>query len=106
MSRLVPAAFATAFAAASLSAAIPAIAASAGFYQAELAAAPAKASFVAKNMVWNCAGTACAAASRSPSRPVIVCGALARQVGPLTAFAAGGTTLTSDELARCNKSAN
>ena len=73
----------------------------ASFYSAQPQAAPAQHRFVARDNVWNCAGTACAS-GRTPSRPAIVCSTLARQVGALTRFTVEGRDFTAEELAACN----
>lgn len=72
-----------------------------GFYQASFAGPVGKSQLVAKDLLWACAGDSCIA-DRSNSRPAIVCSALARAAGPLTAFAAGGDALGPEQLARCN----
>ena len=81
----------------------PAQAASVPFYHAELSApvAKSKARPIASGTVWKCAENACTAGEAS-SRPAIVCARLAKEVGPLTSFTAGGKTLEADDLARCN----
>jgi hypothetical protein len=79
----------------------PAQAGEGAFYRAELAAPAAKTSAVAGGLVWKCADTACAAA-KGTSRPAIVCARLVREVGPVSAFIAGGKALEAEELARCN----
>lgn len=58
---------------------------------------PAMAKLIAKEIMWSCAGNDCSA-KQSGSRPVIVCGALARRAGPLAAFSAGGAPLDEATL--------
>ena len=70
-------------------------------YQAEPAAKPEQTRFVAKDVVWRCGDSGCSGA-KSNSRPAIVCAALAKEIGPLRSFSAGGQALASGELDRCN----
>ena len=93
--------FRTAFLAFTLAAAAPALAAAAGHYSAEPAARPAAAKFVLRNTVWKCSEAGCAA-SQSNSRPAVVCAVLARKVGTLLSFRAGGQPLSPAELEKCN----
>ncbi|ANY18561.1 hypothetical protein A6F68_00025 [Tsuneonella dongtanensis] len=80
----------------------PAEAASVPFYRAEVTTvAEGKARPIASGMVWKCTETVCTAGEAS-SRPAIVCARLAKEVGPLTAFTAGGKAFEAEELARCN----
>ncbi|MFN6934354.1 MAG: CC_3452 family protein [Tsuneonella sp.] len=81
----------------------PAQAASVPFYRAELTApvTDGKARPIASGLVWKCAESACTAGEAS-SRPAIVCARLAKEVGPLTSFSAGGKALEAEDLARCN----
>ena len=59
--------------------------AAASYYQAEPATAPHQARFVARDNVWQCAGTQCAS-GRTSTRPAIVCATLVREVGALRSF--------------------
>ena len=79
----------------------PAQAAEGVFYRAQLTAPTAKANAIAGGLAWKCADSSCAAA-KGTSRPVIVCARLAKEVGPIAAFTAGGKALEPAELARCN----
>ncbi|WP_150124976.1 CC_3452 family protein [Tsuneonella mangrovi] len=79
----------------------PAHAAQGPYYQAQLAAPAAKASYISSNLAWSCADTSCVA-GRGTSRPEIICGHLAREVGDITAFVANGKALDADQLAKCN----
>lgn len=72
-------------------------------YHAELSA-PATgnaAKPIASGLVWKCVGTTCTA-PQATSRPAIVCARLAKEVGPLNAFAVEGRAFEAEELARCN----
>ena len=77
----------------------PALASS--HYQAEPAAKPAQAKFVVKDTLWRCGDAGCAG-GQGNSRPAIVCAALAKEVGVLRSFSAGGTALAAEDLAKCN----
>ncbi len=79
----------------------PAAAGEGAFYRAALAAPAAKTNTVAGGLVWKCAETNCAA-SKGTSRPAIVCARLAKEVGTLASFTAGGKALEAAELAKCN----
>jgi hypothetical protein len=70
-------------------------------YRAEPAAKPAATKFVLRDTVWKCGDAGCAAAE-SNSRPAIVCARLAREVGTLLSFSAGGKPLNPEELEKCN----
>jgi hypothetical protein len=74
-------------------------------YQAEPAAKPSEAKLVLRDTVWKCGDAGCAAA-KSNSRPTIVCAVLAKEVGALRSFSAGGKPLAADELEKCNSRAN
>jgi hypothetical protein len=93
--------FRTAVLALALSAA-PAVAAP--HYQADPVAKPASARFAAKEIVWRCDDSGCSA-GKGNSRPALVCAAVARQIGALRSFSAGGRPLAADELAKCNSRA-
>jgi hypothetical protein len=80
----------------------PANAAEGAYYRAELTAPAATPGHtLAGGLVWKCAETACAA-PKGTSRPAIVCARLAKEVGPVTNFTAGGKALEAEDLARCN----
>jgi hypothetical protein len=80
----------------------PAHAASVPFYRAEVAStAKTEATPIASGTAWRCADNVCTA-GKATSRPAIVCARLAKKVGPLTSFAAGGKAFEAEDLARCN----
>jgi len=80
----------------------PASAAEGAYYRAELTAPATNTGHtLAGGLVWKCAETACAA-GKGTSRPTIVCARLAKQVGPVANFTAGGKVLEAEDLARCN----
>ena len=78
--------------------------AAAPYYKAETAAPPAAQKLIVRETVWKCGPAGCVAAQGS-SRPAVECGALARQVGTLRSFAAGGRAFDAEELEKCNASA-
>lgn len=71
------------------------------YYRADLANPPAQTRLIAHDIVWTCTDTSCVA-GKSGSRPVIMCAALVRKLGPVTHFVAGDTALDADALAICN----
>lgn len=79
----------------------PASAAEGAYYRAELTAPASKGSAVAGGLVWKCAQTNCAA-PKGTSRPAVVCARLAKEVGAVNTFTAGGKALEAEDLARCN----
>lgn len=74
------------------------------FYEATLAAPTTATRAIAGSVLWSCAQTSCVAA-RGTSRPSIMCARLVREVGAVTAFVAGGQSLSDEDLARCNAAA-
>jgi hypothetical protein len=56
---------------------------------------------VVRGLVWKCGPSGCTA-GKSNSRPANDCAALARQVGALTRFSAGGRELPVEALEKCN----
>ena len=79
----------------------PAQAAEGAYYRAELTAPASTSQALAGGLVWKCADTACAA-PKGTSRPAIVCARLAKEVGQVSTFTAGGKALEAEDLARCN----
>lgn len=58
---------------------------------------------IAGDVVWRCAADSCATQQAIRATvSVNTCKAIARSVGPVTAFQGGGITLSADELTRCN----
>jgi len=81
---------------------IPAAAfAQAAHFTAQPETPPSQQRFVARDNAWRCGETGCTSA-RGATRPALVCAALAREIGPLRAFAAGGRAFTAAELENCN----
>ncbi|TPG20368.1 hypothetical protein EAH87_07610 [Sphingomonas koreensis] len=75
-----------------------------GYYAAIPAAAPAKASLVTRDTLWSCTGGTCVA-PKAGERPEVMCERVAKSVGKLTAFTAGGEALDADALDKCNAKA-
>lgn len=61
-----------------------------------------KAQIVVRDLLWQCEGSRCVTARESDSRPLIVCMAMAQDVGPVLDFSTGGIRLDAEALARCN----
>ena len=70
-------------------------------YKAEPTAPPAAEKLIVRETVWKCGPSGCVA-GQGNSRPAIECGALARRLGTLRSFAAGGRTFAPEELEKCN----
>lgn len=75
------------------------------YYGVTLAAAPEAAKPVVRGMIFACNGASCTA-GEGTSRPAVVCASIARQLGPVTSFRAGGETLDGEALAKCNAKAD
>jgi hypothetical protein len=84
-------------------AAAPAAAAPAHF-NAQPLAAPSEARIVARDVVFRCGPSGCAA-PRGSSRAEHVCAALVREVGALSAFSAAGRPFDAAALETCNRRA-
>ncbi len=74
------------------------------YYVATPAAAPTKARLITRSTAWHVENGALVAA-RAPERDAILCQLLARDVGGLTAFSAGGKTFDAAQLGACNAKA-
>lgn len=83
----------------------PALAQGGTYYRAELAHPAAAPQIVEKGLLWSCSRQSCSA-SQSNSRDTIICGALARRLGPLSAFSADGKSFDATKLAECNSRAS
>ena len=73
-------------------------------FRAEPATVPAEARVVVRDTVFRCGEDGCYA-PRGSSRAEIVCTVLARELGPLRSFSAGGRSFAGDALAECNRAA-
>jgi hypothetical protein len=71
-------------------------------HDASLAAPASKSRIVVHGLLWTCSGQRCTATAASDSRPVIVCMALARELGTVLGFSTGSVALNEADLARCN----
>jgi hypothetical protein len=79
--------------------------ASAPHYVAEPVTTPAESRIILRDTIWNCGQSACAG-TKSNSRPAIVCAVLAKKIGPIRSFQAGGQALAPAALEVCNARAN
>jgi hypothetical protein len=59
---------------------------------------------IAAGIVWNCSGDACIANAERIVN-VRTCRRLAREVGPVTAFASATAALTAEQIEACNTAA-
>ena len=75
------------------------------YYELTLANQPEAAKQVVRGTIFSCAGETCSGAEGT-SRPAIVCASIARELGPVTSFRAGGESLDGDALAKCNAKAD
>ena len=74
---------------------------SANYYAATPMAAPAHADLVVSGIAWSCSGGVCAA-GKAPDRDAIVCARVAKSIGKLSAFTAGGSAIDAEALDKCN----
>lgn len=79
-----------------------ATAASATSYRVTLTQPSAQEVVIVRSSPWRCAGSECVS-SQVRSRPANACGAIARELGSVTAFAVDDAGFTADELAACNE---
>jgi hypothetical protein len=96
--------FAALAAAAAFVSPVAAQARGASYYTATPAAAPAAASYVTRNTIWSCSGGVCTA-DKAADRADFVCQRIAKSVGKLESFTAGGAALDAEALAKCNAKA-
>ncbi|HEX7655558.1 MAG TPA: hypothetical protein VF404_01035 [Sphingomonas sp.] len=73
----------------------------AGYYTATPIAAPTEASLITRDTLWSCGGGVCVA-KKAPDRAEVICERIAKGVGKLQSFSAGGEALEADALAKCN----
>lgn len=93
--------FASVLVAAIALSAAPALAQSTSGYAATPMAAPERASFITRSVLWHCTDSVCTA-PKTGSRPEIMCELAVKEVGKLSAFTVDGTALDDDKLAKCN----
>ena len=91
----------TALAASALLFAAVGHAATPGYYAATPAAQPTKASLMTHATPWRLQNGAYIA-DRAPERAEVLCQLVARDVGQLSGFTAGGAGFDADALAQCN----
>lgn len=104
MKRIISAASAGSLVAVLVAAASPAPAQGQAHYVAVPAAEASKSSVITRSTPWSLRGGSYVAA-RAPERDLVLCQLLARDVGALKSFSAGGTELDADALAKCNSRA-
>ena len=75
-----------------------------GYYVAVPAAVPTKASVMTHATSWSLKNGAYVA-QRAPERDAVLCELVARNVGTLSSFTAGGNAYDADALAKCNAKA-
>lgn len=75
-----------------------------GYYTLSLANPVDEAKPIVRGLLFACEGAACAA-GEGTSRPAIICASVAREFGPVTAFAAAGEAFDAAQLAKCNAKA-
>jgi hypothetical protein len=66
---------------------------------------PAAARLIVRDISWSCAGAACEAPRTATAPDANVCASVARKLGRLASFQAGGRTFEAAELERCNAAA-
>ncbi|PAX07250.1 CC_3452 family protein [Sphingomonas lenta] len=71
-------------------------------YVAVPAAPAAKTRVITRSTPWSLGSGGAYLAARAPERPVVLCQLLARDVGPMRSFSAGGEPLGAEDLAKCN----
>lgn len=75
------------------------------YYVATPAAAPAKDRLMTRATPWRLQNGAFVAA-QAPERDLVLCQLVAKDVGELSAFSAGGKAFDADALAKCNAKAS
>ena len=75
-------------------------------YHAQPAVKPVMTKLVVRDTIWSCGDGGCEAATKSGSRPAIVCEVLVKQVGALRSFTVAGQAITPEQLEKCNARAN
>ena len=75
-----------------------------GYYVAVPAAPPTKPSLMTHDTSWSLKNGAYVA-QRAPERDTVLCELVARNVGTLSSFTAGGNAYDADALAKCNAKA-
>lgn len=73
-------------------------------YRVVPATAPAEVRLIVRDIVWRCGSGGCTA-PQNGSRAEIVCSSLAREIGVLASFSAGGRVFDAAALENCNRRA-
>jgi hypothetical protein len=76
-----------------------------GYYVATPAAAPAKTQLMTRATPWRLQGASFVAA-QAPERDLVLCQLVAKDVGELSSFSAGGKAFDADQLGKCNAKAS
>lgn len=105
MNRILTASLAAAASALVVAAAAPAPAQAPAHYVAVPAGEAKKASVITRSTPWRLSPGGAYVAARAPERNLVLCQLLARDVGALRSFSAGGAPLDADKLAKCNSRA-
>jgi len=66
---------------------------------------PAASRVIVKDLAWSCTGADCAAPRTADAPDANVCTAVARKLGRLVGFEAGGRAFEAAELEKCNAAA-
>lgn len=66
---------------------------------------PAASRVIVKDIAWNCAGVDCSAPRTATTPDANICASVARKLGRLVGFEAGGRAFAADELEKCNSAA-
>ncbi|KQT34694.1 hypothetical protein ASG29_00575 [Sphingomonas sp. Leaf412] len=72
-----------------------------GYYVATPAAKPAKDRLITRSTAWQLQNGAFVAA-RAPERDLVLCQLVARDIGALSSFSAGGKAYDAAQLGKCN----
>lgn len=91
-------------AAATLLAAVPAVAQAPAYRAVPSTPAKSVQNVVIGETLWKCAPDGCTTVA-STSRPAILCAQTVKKVGKLDSFTANGAAFGADELAKCNAKA-
>lgn len=75
-----------------------------GYYVATPVAAPAKTQLMTRATPWRLQGASFVAA-QAPERDLVLCQLVAKDVGQLSSFSAGGKDFDADALGKCNAKA-
>ncbi len=74
-------------------------------YKATPRTAPADGQIIIHDIAWRCSSGSCFASRTGSSTDATICSALARDLGPLAAFAVGDTDFDAAAVEKCNRRA-